>query len=774
MTLSSPAERLTRIQVSAFRGVPRTFDLALVSGRSVAVFGDNGTGKSTIADAIEWFFTGKIGFLSHEGRGHAIRNLGGSEPTWVEIATTGILGGRTTHPHDGKGPALAVGAEEMFQLRGRALAEFIDKTKGEKWKELANVLGFETVNQLSLELQRVRNDLEAARLLADSKVRTAAAALAQHGISADETSILAYIRRECERIDVKPPSDFEAAMDPSWAPSLTPDREAALAVGRCAALADGLAALNAPKLDPNLVSAWNDLIAGETNRDRSRRELIRAADAYLTNAGDMAQCPLCRQAVDSKTLHVLVAQTLGDLEAADRRFRQAEEGLMALVAGAKAAETIRAGHVDRAEHLGIGALPEMPTPLSPELERARSERSALATTVIDRYLSETSSWDAAAAEATKRYLDIGGDDKGKTLSNIVIAAEQSRQWVISRSAAVAAHRARDVSQRIFDTYQDRLRAYFSGVLKQITGRTSEIYGRLHPNENLEDVRIEPWEEKGVELAIQFYGTQQRPPHGVLSESHLNSLAIALFLAMAEAFNQKVGFLVLDDVVNSFDAEHRGRLAELLVTEFKSRQLIVLTHDPLFYKRLVTLAPDWSRLEFTSWSFEDGPRAVQYAGSALLGAARERVSGGDRHGAATKARRALEDLLQEICERLEADLPFRRGAKNDHREYGEVMTGVRGMLKKRSPKLRAELEPLLKQLDADVQAGLNVESHASQQQASQSEIADAIERIGDLERAFTCASCNTRVWSRGSPDSCRCRCGATVFPPLPSPVQGLGG
>ena len=94
----------------------------------------------------------------------------------------------------------------------------------------------------------------------------------------------------------------------------------------------------------------------------------------------------------------------------------------------------------------------------------------------------------------------------------------------------------------------------------------------------------------IELAIDFYGSRQRPPHGVLSESHLNSLAIALFLAMAESFNERIGFLVLDDVINSFDVEHRGRLAELLADGFSAWQLIVLTHDQQFFEHLCRRAP----------------------------------------------------------------------------------------------------------------------------------------------------------------------------------------
>ena len=99
----------------------------------------------------------------------------------------------------------------------------------------------------------------------------------------------------------------------------------------------------------------------------------------------------------------------------------------------------------------------------------------------------------------------------------------------------------------------------STVLDRISTRVAEMYKDLHPDEDLEAVGIETVGDKGAELVVGFHGTRQRPPNGVLSESHLNSLGVALFLAMAESFNEDVGFVVLDDVVNSFDINHRGRL-----------------------------------------------------------------------------------------------------------------------------------------------------------------------------------------------------------------------
>ncbi len=53
-------ERLQRLVMHAFRGVPGDMTVDFGKGESIVVYGDNGTGKSTIADALEWYFTGEI------------------------------------------------------------------------------------------------------------------------------------------------------------------------------------------------------------------------------------------------------------------------------------------------------------------------------------------------------------------------------------------------------------------------------------------------------------------------------------------------------------------------------------------------------------------------------------------------------------------------------------------------------------------------------------------------------------------------------------------
>ncbi len=131
---------------------------------------------------------------------------------------------------------------------------------------------------------------------------------------------------------------------------------------------------------------------------------------------------------------------------------------------------------------------------------------------------------------------------------------------------------------------------------------------------------------------------------------------------------------------------------------------------------------------------------------------------------------LNTRLQEICEALEAPVPFRRGSKNDQREAGELFAGLRRELKQSSKPLLRELEPLLNDLEADLAATLNVESHASRGRASSAEVWAALGRVHQLDRRWSCTQCGTRVWYQRTPRAWLCRCGRTHFPPLAEEPQ----
>ncbi|MEJ2378390.1 MAG: AAA family ATPase [Pseudolabrys sp.] len=69
--------RLRKLIITGFRGA--RFDLPLdftKDYKSVSIFGENATGKSTVTDAIEWFLLGKVEHLWREDcKEESLRNV---------------------------------------------------------------------------------------------------------------------------------------------------------------------------------------------------------------------------------------------------------------------------------------------------------------------------------------------------------------------------------------------------------------------------------------------------------------------------------------------------------------------------------------------------------------------------------------------------------------------------------------------------------------------------------------------------------------------------
>ena len=446
-------------------------------------------------------------------------------------------------------------------------------------------------------------------------------------------------------------------------------------------------ALATPEFDKKVFAAWNTLVASDRARLLPRASLVREAKRLLeARSIEAGRCPLCGQNVDEKVLARRIESALVEMMEATRDLERFRDPILEQADGLESAHDLRRGIHDRARAV---ALDIPPVPALPNAEppgpgrRAGSRRHRSRLPPISRRC-------VAGTRRRPSWRDKSHHPNPArgTVSSLMLAAlcQQINAWHQAEKKNARAGGRSAWLRRVFDAYQQKQKEDLGNLLQQISGRVATIYSALHPGEDLDAVSIEPWTAKGVELAINFYGSRQRPPHGVLSESHLNSLAIALFLAMAASFNEKLGFLILDDVINSFDVEHRGRLAELLADGFADWQLIVLTHDQQFFEHLSRRAPSWRKLEFTSWSHASGPRTTKYETSGMLAAARERLQSGDVQGAATKGRRALEELLQEVCEALWAPLPFRRGQANDRREIGELFIGLRRALKEHAKSL----------------------------------------------------------------------------------------
>lgn len=83
---------------------------------------------------------------------------------------------------------------------------------------------------------------------------------------------------------------------------------------------------------------------------------------------------------------------------------------------------------------------------------------------------------------------------------------------------------------------------------------------------------------------------QLDPHLVLSEAEQRICALAYFFAELHHSGSSSG-IVFDDPVSSLDHNHRTALAKRIVEESTVRQVIVFTHDAVFFGELNTLCGD---------------------------------------------------------------------------------------------------------------------------------------------------------------------------------------
>ncbi|RUW08817.1 hypothetical protein EOA46_19810 [Mesorhizobium sp. M1A.F.Ca.IN.022.05.2.1] len=96
------------------------------------------------------------------------------------------------------------------------------------------------------------------------------------------------------------------------------------------------------------------------------------------------------------------------------------------------------------------------------------------------------------------------------------------------------------------------------------------------------------------LAIKEFTLDQ-----ILSEGEQRAVALADFLTEA-ALNELNAGLIFDDPVNSQDHQRKERIADRLVEEAKSRQVIIFTHDLLFFTKVCSAAEKADIEPVTHW------------------------------------------------------------------------------------------------------------------------------------------------------------------------------
>jgi hypothetical protein len=215
---------------------------------------------------------------------------------------------------------------------------------------------------------------------------------------------------------------------------------------------------------------------------------------------------------------------------------------------------------------------------------------------------------------------------------------------------------------------DHAEASRKKVVAEVVAKVAELadryFRKIHPDESIGSPSLEIAKvgTASLNLSSEFY-SKVGDPRGLYSEGHIDSLGLCLFLAIRKMHQGQcpdLTILVLDDVLHSVDGDHRKRTAELIFDEFSDHQLIITTHDPIWYRYLCQKAQRSGRpftmKRIAGWSLAEGPKWGDHLADYEWLASRDGVRALPKDKA-SKAGRLLEELLQNCCDRTRTAVPF---------------------------------------------------------------------------------------------------------------------
>lgn len=739
--------------VAGLRGAPSPVELEL-AGKSCALLAENGFGKTTLAGGIELWSSGDLGDYHREGCDLPAAIHVDADQAVVELDIQGHGAFRRTLSKDGVGPITPVGPVPADReppagvplLRHSTIADFMRCTSGDKRKALLELLDLDGLNGFREALVTACNNAKRRAESAETALRREQDLL---GGTDAETAARADALRSEARIGTAITSVEDLRrLDLDAAPvAASPDR-----VG---AVADLIRALAELPEDP--AAPWNNAVADHS-------AVAAVALTTLISAGERAldvwphpTCPLCENDVNPDALRVDLGRRSLEYKEAKNRLDGARSGLEGRVSGNRKV-------LDALNRL-LRVAPADGWPHEDRLEAAR-DTLELQQDHLGRAMRETIAcvscgaielWDTYEALKAAATNDLR-DKSAKALVQLISLRDQARRVQAAETEAAALRRVHAALDRLKTIAEKAIESAIALTLEQLGAVAADYYGRLTNTYTYSDVRLTYRASRGGQVEFEFVYDGRvavRPPQRVMSESQLHALGLSLFLARLKLSEQPWRTLVLDDVVGSFDANCRSGLARLLAEEFSDWQILVFTHDQVFYEILRrTVGKGWVWKEIQGWTPAGGP--VISDGDPLT-RLRERLEAGQSASdLGGLARVVVEEGLARPLHKL--GYRVRYDPQGRHSAW-ELFTELRrGLREAKSP--LADI-PVLNRIEGDTYLS-NFGAHYQQSTGglTVSDLRRLVDDFEELASAFVCANCEQPVWAAETTKrKHQCRCSA---------------
>jgi recombinational DNA repair ATPase RecF len=804
------AIKINNLKIKGIRGAKDSIELPL-NGKSILLYGDNGTGKSSISDAIEWFYTNKIKHLSTPeiDTSDAIRNakLSDDENSEVSITYTNSLldATKTLYLKNNKLVQKGSNTSELFKnyledsekenliSRYQYIRNFVDKAKGEKLKHLSDIIGFEEVTKIKSVLLKSLNNAKSnlktqnfETLINNEKEKL----ILNIGASTtQEKNLFDTINNKIKKlntgIEVKSFEDIINLLI-LLSKGLDPNQQFELKFLEDSKSALTLLKSEAKLLEDEYSKYFNEfeLIANDVEAIKQTffEELLKSGTKILSSKYlKDDNCPLCLQTKNSDELLSEIKIRLANIEESSQK--KAKFGIALNSVKNIAIERIKRLDIllnnTQADKENNQNIKEGLTAIKTKIQNYQNTADVKITSgdklpVLDIIKLVENDFELLKI-INDRIIKIQESQKGETpavlYSNITASRDAFLNIKKFEAQKVILENQQKSFQLIYDEFEKQQKQGLDNFINSFSVKINEYYQFMNPDEPFQDIEIitkgEEDELDGLTIKYKYNDKWEVNPLKHFSESHLNCLGLSFFLASVDAFNKENDFIILDDVISSFDSNHRRRFADLLFDKFSKHQIIVLTHEKEWFTNIISPKAKnkgWLVNEI-KWTEEKGT-FIKEKPSDLKESILYQLAEGNIDNIGNPMRKYLEHCLKDIALNLDAKLSFRYNDSNEHRMPYELLMAIRSEIKKSSADLKLQY-PLLDRIESSALFG-NTLSHDNPINASIGDINSFWADILELEKLFICqeTTCKKPKVSLLNYDTVankiRCGCDATKY------------
>ena len=777
--------RIKSIELAWFRGAANPVSLE-PNCNSMVVYGENGSGKSSFVDAVEYVVNdGGIEHLKSEYSGsHQVKAIPNThKPGGNKTALRFVFKDNSELAVDfnDNGSSKSSGAEGIAMgeweyrqtvLRQNEVSEFIHDTKGKKYSALLPLFGLHKMEVAAENLRKLSKSIETEARLSENKIKLQQVASQREevfGTQSLEQIVKAVEDLYLQYCEGSPDKDIQLSMSNEIGSAIENRIKGYSANNQRHVLLKEVAELNLQGRVDAVRASSVDLAESLDPQIAEKLAVLQSASTFVNSLDtETVDCPACGREipVDAFREHVnLESERLQDTQSAFNLYK-ARIG--------DVCDTLRStkSNFDKPdlkrwrEELGDSSITDGFNYLDgKDFNALRDSCSDGDLVAIENNVLPLLS--AAALDSKDAPLDVQKlttDKKLLEVTQSVIIAEPLKSEITRAEALVAL--INSLEQGVRSEIRKRSQIAIDNISEDI----ESMWATLHPDETIESVRLSlpPGADKAIDVVLKFHGLDQESPRLTLSEGYRNSLGLCIFLAMAKQVVDTERPLFLDDVVVSLDRNHRGMIQSLLEKEFSDRQVVIFTHDREWYTELRHQLGDNNKWIFkTLLPYQTPEVGIRWSHkTTTFDDARALI--GERPDAAGNDARKIMDLeLPQISEHLEIRLPYLRSEKNDRRMANEFLTrlvadGQKCFQKRSGDQYVVHMDAI----DACAQANQLLVSWGNRASHSFDIVRpEAIKLLDACEKAIACFKCYScdppcDIWRLEDKQSeyVQCRCG----------------